>query len=108
MKSEQILDLVNKGLNDVFGDNVRYDAGGVIYNPVGTFTDESTIVTGDGEVITSAPIFVVRKADLPSGLKPKAGHRITIDGQAYEVWDVRKDNSGAWLLALKLCGTNYG
>lgn len=108
MKSEQILDLVNKAVNDVFGDIEQYDAGGVIYNPVGTFTDETTLISGDGEVISSSPMFVVRKADLPTGLKPKAGHRITIEDRFYEVWEVKKDDSGAWLLALKLCGPNYG
>lgn len=103
MKSEQILDLVNIGLNDVFGEIMQYDAGGVIYNPVGTFTDETTILSGDGGVISSAPVFVVRKSDLPDGLKPRAGHRITIDRTLYEVWEVKTDDSAAWILALKRC-----
>lgn len=102
MKSEAIFDLVNKGVNEVFGDIVTYDAVGVLSNPVGTFTDESLVVGGDGGVISSSPFIMIRKADLAFGLIPKVGHKITINSQVYEVWEVKRDDSGAWLLALKL------
>lgn len=104
MASENHLDLVNKALNDVFGCQVRYDTGGKIVNPVGTYTGESIIVQGDGAVISTAPMFTIRDADMPASIKPERGHRITIESKMYKVNEVQRDDSNAWLLSLKRCG----
>lgn len=96
-----LLDLVNQGINSVFGETVIYDSTSLTYSLTGTFSDESLAIAGDGEVISSAPSLMIRTADLPSGLKPTAGHRVFVGSDWYEIFEVRRDDSAAWMLALK-------
>lgn len=108
MASENYLDLVNVAINDVFGCQIRYDTGGMVIDPIiGEFTDESIEIGGDGGIITTAPMLMIRNHDLPKDVIPKKGHTVTIEQETYEVDEIKKDQSEAWLLALKLIGRLY-
>jgi len=110
MGQAEIFDRVNLALNEKLGLAIVYDTGTVLIKTGadgetlrGVFTDESVDVNGDGTVISTFPQIIVRGADL-SGVKPAHGHRIRAGTDEYEVFEVRPDDSGAWLLALKMVG----
>lgn len=96
-----IFDLANRAAVSVIGDEVTYHAGGAPITLRGVFTAEDEEVLGDGSVISTNPSLLVRGADLPAGVVPRAGHRVRVRAQDFEVFEVREDDGPAYVLFLK-------
>lgn len=95
--------LVNRGLIGVLGEPVSYQVSGVAYNINAVFADESTFVdAGSGEILTSAPTLLVRKADVPAEVS--RGDKVRLRGRDYTVYDAKQDGEGGVELELKLNG----
>lgn len=94
-------DVVNIAIRDAFGIDVRYVQNGNAYSLTAVFTDEAETIIGPNEVISTAPMLTVRRADMPNNAIPLRNDMLAVDGKTYTVWEVRKDDSDAYLLMLK-------
>lgn len=96
-----IFDLVNVALNEIFPANISYVLDGETHSVDGTFTDVTEMVTGEGEIISTAPMVTVRCADMPLCRGPAQGDEFWVDGRRYIVWEWDLDDSDAFVITLK-------
>lgn len=96
---------------DVFGEAASFSPAVKLRSPdqplVGIFDREHEIVLDDlrnSELkgsghSTTVPVFTVRLSDFVT--RPGQGDRVTVDGQAFDVWDVQPDGRGCADLVLR-------
>lgn len=98
--------LLNAPVHAEFGRPVRYrPAGGAPFDLADAIFDRAdrTVTFDQGEpVSTTAPLLTVRLSAFPAGLQPQQGDTVDLDGECWEVTDVRADGVGGADLPLRL------
>lgn len=97
-------DVLNRGVVAALGETVSYDAGGPVYGDLtGVFSADEEVVDGEGQVISTAPMVLIRRSELPDGVIPEADHRVYIpeNEKWYSVWEVHEPDPDSWSLLLK-------
>ena len=79
---------------------VTYDGGSGAAAIVAIFEEETEIIGGDGEIITTAPALFVHKDEFGE-IVPEEGHKVTVDGVAWVVDAVYPDSHEGFAIPLK-------
>jgi hypothetical protein len=105
MTWRDIADRVNKAVVKTFGEYVTWTPFSTGIGTQVFMHFESAFFRIDTQttagITTEDPHCYIRIADLPSGLQPDTGDRVTAQGETYEVYDAAVDGYGAIKVFLK-------